>query len=424
MIRHSRSTRIPVIARVFRVSLLSVTVVGVAEDLYERVRRRVPVLARRMVEAFLVEVPFYRRLPREQLDGEITEICADNLRVFFATLSEDRLPTAAELAEPRGSAARRAQERVPLDAVLTAYHVGGRIGWGELVAEARPDETAALLAAADGVQRYVQAVTSVVATAYLEEQQAIHGEERDARRALVSALLSGEPADDLAARLGVRLAPAWTVLALELGEHPDERTAGVTGAVAGRRKVRRVQDALDAFAGAQVLGSLDATGGVVLLPSVDVALGSLLSDLTRAAGAEVRAGAASAASRTDLAAAGQQAGEVLRLAGLLGRPSGVYVLRDVLLEYQLTRPSDALPLLAAMLDPIERNPDLLRTLETYLGENLDRRRTAAALHVHPNTLDYRLKRIVELTGLDPATTAGLQLLAAAAAVRGARAAAT
>jgi len=399
-------------------------VVGVAEDLYERVRRRVPVLARRMVEAFLDEVPFYRRLPREQLDGEITEICADNLRVFFATLAEDRLPTDAELAEPRGSAARRAQERVPLDAVLTAYHVGGRIGWGELCAEARPEETEALLAAADGVQRYVQAVTGVVATAYLEEQQAIHGEERDARRALVSALLSGEPADDLATRLGVRLAPAWTVLALELGEHPDERSADVTGAVAGRRKVRRVQDVLDAFAGTQVLGSLDATGGVVLLPSPDAALAPLVSDLVRAAGAPVRAGAAYAASRTDLAAAGEQAGEVLRLAGLLGRPSGVYVLRDVLLEYQLTRPSDALPLLAAMLDPIERNPDLLRTLETYLRENLDRRRTAAALHVHPNTLDYRLKRIVELTGLDPATTGGLQLLAAAAAVRGARAAAT
>jgi sugar diacid utilization regulator len=37
--------------------------------------------------------------------------------------------------------------------------------------------------------------------------------------------------------------------------------------------------------------------------------------------------------------------------------------------------------------------------------------------VHPNTLDYRLKRIVELTGLEPATTSGLQLLAAASLTR-------
>ena len=42
---------------------------------------------------------------------------------------------------------------------------------------------------------------------------------------------------------------------------------------------------------------------------------------------------------------------------------------------------------------------------------------AAALHVHPNTLDYRLRRIVELTGLDPSTTRGLQLLGAALASR-------
>lgn len=384
---------------------------GVPDDLYERVRRRVPALARRMVESFLAEVPFYRRLPREQLDGEIVEICADNLRVFFATLAEDRLPTEEELAEPRLSAARRAQERVPLDAVLTAYHVGGRIGWAELRAEARPDETEALLAAADGVQRYVQAVTREVATAYLEEQQAIHGEERDARRALVAALLSGEPAEALAARLGVGLAGTWTVLALDLGLHPDEAAEGVSAAVAGRRKVRRVQEGLDRFAGGPALGSLDAAGGVVLLPRpVDVAL---VASLAEAAGAPVRAAAATAPYE-GLAAAGAQAREVLRLAS--SRPPGLYGLGDVLLEYQLTRPSEALPLLAAPLAALDRNPDLVTTLETYLAENQDRRRTAAALHVHPNTLDYRIKRIVELTGLDPATTEGLTLLAAAVTV--------
>jgi len=105
---------------------------------------------------------------------------------------------------------------------------------------------------------------------------------------------------------------------------------------------------------------------------------------------------------------------VLRLAGAEPR---LYVLRDVLLDYQLTRPSDAQPHLAALLAPLERFPDLLRTLEAYLAQDLDRRRTAASLHVHPNTLDYRLKRIVELTGLEPATTSGLQLLAGAVAVR-------
>jgi len=108
---------------------------------------------------------------------------------------------------------------------------------------------------------------------------------------------------------------------------------------------------------------------------------------------------------------------VVRLARQVGMPEGGYVLRDVLLEYQLTRPSDAHDALRELLDPLDRNPDLQHTLEVYLAKDLDRRQTATNLHVHPNTLDYRLRRIVELTGLDPSTSRGLQLLGAALAAR-------
>jgi sugar diacid utilization regulator len=41
-------------------------------------------------------------------------------------------------------------------------------------------------------------------------------------------------------------------------------------------------------------------------------------------------------------------------------------------------------------------------LELYLAEDLNRRRTATAPHLHPSTVDYRLRRVVALTGLDPA----------------------
>ena len=386
----------------------------VAGTLYERVEQRLPTLARRMIATFLDEVPLYRLLPEEQLYGEVLAICEDNLRTFFATLREDRPPSDAELEEPRQSAARRAQERVPLASVLTAYHVGGRIGWQELVAEAGPDETPQLLAAADRVQRYVQEVTAVVATAYLQEQQAITGEEDDALRSLVSALLAGEPADALAQRVGRRLATSWVVLAVDLGAHPDEATAG---AVAARRKVRRVQALLDEQAGEPVLSRLDASGGLVLLPERDRwrdRLGELLAQLQSSAGAPVRVGAAEAETTDALAAAGELACDVLRLAG---SDRALSTLRDVLLDYQLSRPSAAQEQLAELLAPLERSPDLMSTLETYLRYDLDRRRTASALHVHPNTLDYRLKRIVELTGLEPGRTTGLQLLAGALAVR-------
>ena len=44
---------------------------------------------------------------------------------------------------------------------------------------------------------------------------------------------------------------------------------------------------------------------------------------------------------------------------------------------------------------------VLETLETYLGQGSSIEATARALFVHPNTVRYRLKRVLDLTGLSP-----------------------
>jgi hypothetical protein len=308
--------------------------------------------------------------------------------------------------------------------VLSAYHVGGRVCWEVLVAEAGPDEQDALIVAAGRVMRYIQQTTGAVAAAYIEERQSIYGEERDALRALASALLNGEPADALAARVGIAVAPAYVVLNIAVGQHADEVDSAAGSTIAARRKLRRVQGRLERWASQPVLGLLEPSGGPVLLATTpeDVSrllggLDGLVNELTNAAAAPVSFGTALATTVADLPSAARQAADILRLAVGMGRPPGRYVLQDVLLEYQLSRPSDALPALGSLLDPLNRNPDLVLTLETYLGFDLDRRKAAAALHVHPNTLDYRLRRIVELTGIDPSTAHGLQLIGAALAAR-------
>ena len=70
------------------------------------------------------------------------------------------------------------------------------------------------------------------------------------------------------------------------------------------------------------------------------------------------------------------------------------------------------------LGPLEeyaerRGSDLIDTLEVFLDADLDRRRAAERLHVHPNTLDYRLRRVAELTGLDLSRAGDLTLAALA-----------
>ncbi|ARF16286.1 helix-turn-helix domain-containing protein [Sporosarcina ureae] len=54
-----------------------------------------------------------------------------------------------------------------------------------------------------------------------------------------------------------------------------------------------------------------------------------------------------------------------------------------------------------------RKGDLLQTLLTYFRQNQNIKRTAVALHVHTNTLNYRLKRIEEILSTD--LTDGQQL---------------
>jgi DNA-binding PucR family transcriptional regulator len=60
-----------------------------------------------------------------------------------------------------------------------------------------------------------------------------------------------------------------------------------------------------------------------------------------------------------------------------------------------------------------RGTQLITTLRTYLDHRSNRSATAAALHLHPNTVSQRLQRIEALTSLDLADpTAVVQITAA------------
>jgi hypothetical protein len=397
---------------------------GTGGGLVERVELQVDDLARRMLDTIVREVPLYAHLPREQLDGEILAICRANLVTFLGSLRGGDGPSEAELAVIGISAARRAEERVPLEAVLTAYHVGGRVGWEALQAAARPSERDQLHDLAGGLMTYMQKVTSAVSAAYLEEQQAIYGEEREARRSVVEALLGGDPsAGSLAARSGIRLAPAYLAVALDVAASPDETDAGVSAAVAARRKTRRIEEALGGSRDG-VLCLLHPGGGDALLPvpadEASAALAratELVEAVTKAAGADVWAGVSWRPGASAAGEAAAEAREILRLATSLGRPPGAYWLDDVLLEHAVSMSASVRDRLAALIAPLEDGPDLLATLQGWFDADFDRRRAAAALHVHPNTLDYRLRRVGELTGVDLGSAHGLQLLGAALTAR-------
>jgi sugar diacid utilization regulator len=58
-------------------------------------------------------------------------------------------------------------------------------------------------------------------------------------------------------------------------------------------------------------------------------------------------------------------------------------------------------------------PSLVQSLHAYYRHDLSRPATASALNLHPRTLDHRLRRVREATGVDPGSTLGIRILSAA-----------
>ena len=71
--------------------------------------------------------------------------------------------------------------------------------------------------------------------------------------------------------------------------------------------------------------------------------------------------------------------------------------------------------LRGIADALKDGPDLLRTLDAFYRTDMSRPEAAAALRIHPRTLDYRLRRVQQVTGIPPTSTRGVRLLTAAVA---------
>jgi hypothetical protein len=359
-------------------------------------------VARQMVQAFRSEITGYTRLPESVLAGQILAVSQSNVELFFRSITELRGPTEEELVPFRESARSRAEEGLPLEDLLHAYRLGGRLGWQALLAAAHPDDYPALLAAAELLMRYIDSVSAAVAQTYLDEHQHLVSEEERRQRALVEALVHPErevPAlRNLAERVGFPLAERYRPFAKTL-------PGAATHAHSQLASELRSRGVLALTEGDRVTGlaTEDAEDAVFGSPHGLLALGP-------------------PAPRAELAVALDD----MRLLIGVGRREGMAGTIEIdgfLLELLLARSPDLADRLAGrVLGPLEayaerRSSDLLETLEAFLACELDRRQTAQRLHVHPNTLDYRLRRIAELTGLEPGRPRDLVLLELALARR-------
>ncbi|MFD0370429.1 PucR family transcriptional regulator [Streptomyces sp. NPDC127114] len=372
------------------------------------------------------QVPAYGTLPSEQLRGEIVRQVARGIVAFAEMLRTGEPLGEDEQAAIRESAARRADEGVPIESVVGAYHVGAEECAAQVLSTADPVDHADVLHVQRRLFGFLRQVSCAVAAGYVQERQSALGDEQVALQSLLSRLLEGGSPQAAADRAGIHLPPCYLVLSLAMGPHPDELLPGVNRPVVVRRKLRRLRNELQRHTAGVPLSVLSGDGGLVLVPYEKPAadfgaadrdrLARLVTQFGRMTGADLLVAAAVAAPE-DVADAARLAGEIREVAEASGRPPGLYLLDDVLLEYQLSRPGPARDRLAALLGPLDERPELLGTLRTFLACGLDRRQAAARLQVHRNTVDYRLRKAADLTGLDAARGGDLLTLHAALAAQ-------
>ncbi|WP_433634715.1 PucR family transcriptional regulator [Nocardia sp. CA-120079] len=379
--------------------------------------RDVRAVARRMVGHFVDNVIPCATLPGDIIGGNVTAVTRLCLELSVSMLDGKDIPAKTDrLAD---AAAGWAREGVPIDTILHSIHEGFKVGIDLVVVNATVHDYHNVVDAAKRVVEMLDIMTATIARAYVREHKAVVGEHHTAVHTLTSALLGGHPTSTMARECGITIADQYSVLALHIPKHPDEQLPMLDGKVVARRKLRRLQAELATRRGEQALALLSVDGGTILLPATTPAgetLAELVVQLSVAARVPVTA-AVVTASVAEVPGAADRAHEVLDMVSRLKCVPGLYRFEDMALEYQLTRPGPGREFLGSLLDPVDAYPELLETLKLHISNNLNRQRTARLLHIHTNTVDYRLRRVGLLTGLDPTVTSGLWRLRSALIAR-------
>lgn len=237
------------------------------------------------------------------------------------------------------------------------------------------------------------------------------------RQEVASLLLAGLPAQRVTEEAGIPIPERYMVSVTK--RPPTSVSDPYTGSRVGRFLPRDHRESDQGFFVTRDHGECIIL--IPLRPDVPNAEGKVIACRYFAGldGApDSRVGLCLSTSRDEVPDAARMAHDALQVAENLRYPPGFYQIEDVATEVALLRaPELARALTARIHSLIDSRTPFLATLRAYDLNGCDRRATAAELHIHPNTLDYRFTRIYELTGLSPTNVSDYRILQSAMAAR-------
>jgi hypothetical protein len=352
-------------------------------------RPQLPGLADEIIDAISHGVPEYAR----DLEGPFGQA----LRVGV----EEALGQFVEMVERAGTGGGPANREVyvglgrgemragrTLVALLAAYRLGARVAWRRLASagEQAGLDPATLYLVAESIFAYIDEISAASAEGYAREQAAAAGELQRRRRRLAALLIQDPPADAAAveteaAAAGWALPRALAAVAA-VGDQPE-------------RLALRL--------GADVIAARDGPGLCALVPDPDAP--GRRAELDRVAVERPLAlGPTLAWPEAPVSADRARLAARLAADGALGERSGLVVADDHALDLVLHADRRLTGDLAARaLEPLAEETEasqerLAATLVAWLRDRGRTEAVAAALHVHPQTVRYRLGRLRDLFG--------------------------
>ncbi|WP_067467755.1 PucR family transcriptional regulator [Actinomadura macra] len=385
-------------------------------DLFGSLTRQVDANARRAVEVYARELPEYRTMAAG--DREYADLLefAVLLRRRTAELARDVHPfTDADLALIAAVGHERGRSGVSLSSHRKVLGLHSTLTVQEIHEAADATELDALMQILGWIGPQGAATQDAYTRGFLEGQRhALPYAERVQQ--LAAALLAGDPAGpELTRRLGMPVPAGYLVTVVRIADEdvallPAARTE-ILGLLIDLDRVPMGWHGPLEFVALVPTGCADPSEAP---PEDRQRALTLAAAFSESVGRRCAVGATVADAR-DLPGALPLARQISRAAPVEPVPQRISTIADVFVELGAARLPEVDHWLRRIADLLFQGPDLVVTLDAYYRHDMNRLLTAAHLYVHPRTLDYRLRRARELTGIDPTTTRGVRTLSAVVA---------
>lgn len=361
------------------------------QEVLDALHAALPAAARRTVAALGDELPAYNRAAlgtdfSATLERAVEMALAGFLRVADeGPLTARRMPSAPAVDAAYELGRGEARTGRPIEVLLAAYRIGARVAWQDLsrVMVERTVPAATVAHYAELVFAYIDQLSAASVTGHNDETSATVRERERYLERLADALLVGAPVAELDA---LAVGADWTP--------PVTLTAVVLPAAQLRQALHAVAPGTLTVRSGVAPGAPE--GGVLLVPDLDRGRARLLDALD---------GRSAVVGPTRPWAEVDRSYDRARRVAALVAPSGPTIDTEAhLAALVIGADVDALgDIRRRALAPLEgirpaTAARLAETLRSWLLHQGRRDEVAAELHVHPQTVRYRMTQVRELFG--------------------------